>query len=256
VITATNRLGCTFRLGRNNIILYPPDGSPPYTVHARNSQRQVDSLKVWLAKHSADPDEPKPEELEQLANRVNNPDEHPPKARQEPQAAHQEPPSPSGEGTPAQPPPARPRAQEAGEWREYRTRDENRATGFETNGRLYRCIECLGTPTEYVADNPRGIGGHNRMNHRATDNLRTPEAQAKGLETRRLNRMTSQAAQAYEILGNALGIQAGVDVKALEQRIADLQVKVRVTEEQRDSEAAARADAEAKLALIREASGL
>ena len=68
--------------------------------------------------------------------------------------------------------------------------------------------------------------------------------------------MTSQAEQAYETLGNALGVRPGADVGALEQRIADLQVKLRVTEEQRDSEAAARAEVEAKLALIREASGL
>ena len=100
VITATTRLGCTFRLGRNNVILYPPDGSPPFTVHARNSQRQVESTKLWLAKHTSDPSEPKREDLEVLAKRVNNPDEHPPKPHQEPQEAAQGPSSPSAEGTP------------------------------------------------------------------------------------------------------------------------------------------------------------
>jgi hypothetical protein len=276
VMTATSKLGCTFRLGRNNLILYPPDGSPPYTVHARNNPRQVQSFKLWLDRHaqpeavypytdeqgkvlyevmqypdrSADQSAP-PEALAELATQVNDPVEHPTKARQEPEDRPQQPASPSAGETPTSAPPAPQRATQQSGWREYLTRDESQPTGFETNGHLYRCIECLGTPREYVANNPRGIGGHNRMHHRDTSNLRGPEARAKATETRRLNKMTEQVEQAYATLGTALGVSTHND--ALNQRIAELEASIVVLKAQRDSEAEARAEAESKLALMREA---
>lgn len=256
VITATNKLGCTFRLGRNNVILYPPDGTPPYTVHARNNSRQVESFKLWLARHTSDQPADRPADdlddaLTELAHQVNDPVEHPTTARQEPEDRPQQPASPSAGETPTSAPPAPQRATQQSEWREYLTRDESQPTGFETNGHLYRCIECLGTPREYVANNPRGIGGHNRMHHRDTSNLRGPEARAKATETRRLNRMTEQVEQAYETLGTALGVSTHND--ALTQRIAELEARIVVLQGQRDSEAEARAEAESKLALMREA---
>lgn len=54
ITRCVNDYGLRYRLRSNSILLYPKDGSTPVTVHARNSQRAVPSLKKWFVTHVAD----------------------------------------------------------------------------------------------------------------------------------------------------------------------------------------------------------
>lgn len=51
VLRAVNDYGVRYRLRNNGCLLYPPDGSTPYTIHARNSDSQVRDARKWFVNH-------------------------------------------------------------------------------------------------------------------------------------------------------------------------------------------------------------
>lgn len=108
IIQCVNDDGLRFRLGKNSCILYPPDGTSPATVYARNSDRQVRQLQKWYVTHvypsieaamketaAAEPKEVTDEDLARLRETVVDPAEHPAKktaatAEPEPEEAPEE----------------------------------------------------------------------------------------------------------------------------------------------------------------------
>lgn len=219
-----------YRMGRTEVILYPPDGSRPITVYARNNDSQLRSLRQWYAAHVTPVKEEQKvdmtEAVRDLAEAKNDPVEHPI--------------------------PSAPVTTPTEEWATYRTDEDVEIPNFETNGTVYRCKECLGTPNEYVSTHRRGIGGHNRMHHRDTSTLRerakTPEALAKGQDTRRYNRLHEQVTDAHRLLSQALGVAVSdpMRVERLTAQVEQLQAEVAAQSKRAD-------DAEAKLLLMREA---
>lgn len=51
VVRAVNDYGVRYRLRNNGVLLYPPDGSTPYTINARNSDSQVRQARRWFVTH-------------------------------------------------------------------------------------------------------------------------------------------------------------------------------------------------------------
>lgn len=51
VMRAVNDYGVRYRLRNNGVLLYPPDGSTPYTINARNSDSQVRQARRWFVTH-------------------------------------------------------------------------------------------------------------------------------------------------------------------------------------------------------------
>lgn len=90
VLQCVNDDELRYRMAKNSVILYPPDGTAPATVYARNSDRQVRQLQKWYLAHvlpSIEAEQAKqesktpatPEELAALAAAKNDPSEHPAK---------------------------------------------------------------------------------------------------------------------------------------------------------------------------------
>lgn len=210
-----------YRLDISQTVLFPPDESRPMPVLAQNTDTQLRVLRQWYAVHVQPYKEVNmTEAVRHLAEARNDPDEHPPAPAQE----------------------------SDGEWRPYLTDDDEEIPNFETNGRLVRCKLCLGTDREYVSTSRRGVGGHNRMNHRDTENLRTPEALAKGVDTRRYNRLRDQVIEVQRLLAVALGTPM-TDPKVVGQ----IRNEVESLRQQLAQQTKRADDAETKLALMREA---
>jgi excisionase family DNA binding protein len=242
-----NQDGLRFRQGNNETILYPLDDSRPITVYARNTDQQLRGLERWYAAH-VQPFKGQVQEsnVRDLAAKVNDPVEHPSSTIQ-----FQDTPADPATYLPPQPnqstDSAEPDEDVEPEWVTYVTDEGEAIENFETNGELVRCRECLGTENEYVSSSRRGIGGHNRMLHRDTSNLRTPEALEKATDTKRYNRLRAQVQDAHEALGAALGIQQeSAKVKALQAENKGLRDQVTALAKRVE-------DAEARLALAREA---
>ena len=248
----TNQL--RFRISKNSVILYPPDGSTPMTVNARNSDRQMRQLTKWFVDHVAEEEpaqaeaEPIEKKIEQLAEVTNDPVEHPRRKPVEDVAVEQ----PEAD-TEAEPPvaPEEPAAEPAEEWRPYMRKEGGESPNIETNGTLYRCKWCLGTDHEFTTEMRRAIGGHNRVRHTdAEETLWSTAARAKAQESRREGRMKEAVAAAISDLQKAIGQPTSTDrVTDLEQQVADLTLQLAGANKRAD-------DAEAKLALIREATSL
>jgi hypothetical protein len=234
VITeAVNVYGARYRLQRNGILLFPPDGTQGITIAARHSARQVRSARLWFLRHCVGVGEEGTAETEQAEAE---------QAQQEAEQAHQEELAEVHDIAPEQEPEA--------EWRPYVTTDGAEHPFFETNGTLYRCKECLGTEHEYVTDHIRGIGGHVRMFHRDTENLRSPEALHKSTESKRYNKLTARVERAAEILDTALGRVADGG------RVTELEAANRALQQENEDLRRQIGDMEARLALAREAFGL
>lgn len=224
IIRCVNIDGLGWRGQTNSILLYPPDGSQPVTVYCRNNDSQIRSLKQWYAAHvepagsvaeaMASVDE---ETIARLAEEVNDPEEHPVRE-----------PEPEPADTP--------------EWVPYLTSEGEQSEYFETDGTTVRCRLCVGTPTHYETPvtEVRGLGGHIRMNHRDTSTLRTPEAIAKSIDSRRYHRLHEKVKVAVELLAETIGYETNTPkVDELEREIERLR--------------RALADAETRIQLMREA---
>ena len=148
LIQAVNDEGCRYRLNRNNIMLYPPDGTAAVTVYARNTDKQFRSLRQWHAKHVAVTEEPADAPVSEPAlSVVENPD-----VTVQPVNDLDFDPADLG-----------------GEWAQHYGENGEPVEGFETNGVLWRCALCWGTDQQYIANHPTGIAGHRRIRHSESD---------------------------------------------------------------------------------------
>ena len=250
VITeAVNGYHARYRMQKNGIVLFPPDGTAGITLNARASARQVKSARLWFLRHCVGVNE----EGEATNPLVADPEvlreDHEIRAeklvkdsRAEGREAleklkQQETPVLSTEPEP-EPEPEEP-------WVQYVGSDGEESEFYETDGTIIRCKVCMGTDSAYETDNARGLGGHIRTRHRDTASLHSPEARAKATESKRLNRLTAEVRESIERMSKAINYSAPVDqtkVEALQAENAALRKRAE--------------DAEAKLQLIREASGL
>lgn len=226
IIRCVNVDGLAWRGQTNSVLLYPPDNSQPVTVYCRNNDSQIRSLKQWYAAHveqwdksKAEPDQAvtDQEAIARLAETVNDPEEHPAK----------EPPH-EPEDTPV--------------WVPYLSSDGEPSEFFETDGVTVRCKECIGLSTHYETPvtEVRGLGGHIRMTHRDTTDLRSPEAHAKSVDSRRYNRLHEKVRVAVELLAETIGYETD------HPRVAELEAEVARLR-------TALADAETRIGLMREA---
>jgi hypothetical protein len=249
IVEAVNGYNARYRFQKNGVVLFPPDGTQGITLHARSSSRQVKSARLWFLRHCvgvgedgkpvnpmvADPtvlvedhrkrvdrvrEEARAEALETLAEMKQGPQES---SLSEPEQPTEQP------------------ADDPDEWRPYVHRDgETVNEVFETNGTIYRCKVCKGTPDAYQTTGPRGIGGHVRAKHRDPDTLHGPEARARAVETKRVKRLTRQVEDAVKILNDALGVtDESRQIEALRAENEALRQRAE--------------EAEARLALVQEA---
>jgi len=259
VLHCVNGMGLKYRITNNSVILYPKDGTTPMTVPARNSDRQMRQLERWYQEHVKEPDgEVTPEDLARLAEAKNDKTEHPVKQQETPAEDEKTP-----RGQAYEVPPEPEVVVEMTDlivstndevWKAYVYGDGNESTHIITDGTNIRCVLCDRDGREYTIDQPRSIGGHNRMWHTDTSTLRTPEARDKALQTRRRRVMeNSNITKAIDLLIEASGYNpGGVDeekVEELEHQLA--QAQATAADWQKKYE-----DMEAKLAIIREATGL
>jgi hypothetical protein len=56
IIKAVNDYGTRYRLNNRGIMLYPPDGTEPYSLAMRENHRTLKAVRIWFAKHIADLD--------------------------------------------------------------------------------------------------------------------------------------------------------------------------------------------------------
>jgi len=249
IVEAVNGYHARYRMQKNGIVLFPPDGTQGITLNARASARQVKSARLWFLRHcvgvgeDGEPTNPLVADATVLAE---DHDRRVDKLNEEQTARGRESVTemkreadrvlstePEVYDVPEEP------------WVPYVGSDGEENEFFETNGTIFRCKVCLDTDAHYETESPRGIGGHIRTKHRDTADLHSQEARAKATETKRLNRLTTQVRDAVEILGKSIGYTAPVDtaqIEALQAENAALRKRAE--------------DAEAKLQLIREASGL
>lgn len=268
--------GVRYRLTKNSIILYAPDGTTPMSVYARNTDRQLRQLQRWYIDHVyVEPTEEEPVDaakIQELAKAKNDPVEHPTPAKEEfrPTAKVSDGPTrkpvdniPAEATTPESyrheelPILIQPEGVSTdGEWVPYVRSDGTISERIITNGSRWRCIECVDSAHPLDSDNIRSVGGHNRMYHTDTTNMRDEVARSKATETRRANLLsTSSINQAIELLIGVTGyeVQPAEDLRPeLEKVSEDL---VAMTKRAEIAEAKLE-EIEAKLALIREATGL
>ena len=253
VITeAVNGYHARYRMQKNGIVLFPPDGTQGITLNARASARQVKSARLWFLRHCVGVGEdgeainPLVSDVEVLKEdhdrrlgRVGEED------RQEMRKVIDEiKTDPANDETSVTDVPE-PEPEHVEPWVPYVGSDGEESEFYETDGTIIRCKVCMGTDSAYETDNARGLGGHIRTRHRDTTNLHSPEARAKATESKRLNRLTAEVRESIERMSKAINYSAPVDqtkVEALQAENAALRKRAE--------------DAEAKLALIREASGL
>jgi hypothetical protein len=88
ILKAVNDYRVRYRMSNKGILLYPHDGSQPYSLPMRENPRTLKAVKTWFVRHVADPEtEAKMEKLRKtqsveeaaqvLAETLNDPVEHP-----------------------------------------------------------------------------------------------------------------------------------------------------------------------------------
>jgi hypothetical protein len=257
IVEAVNGYHAKYRMQKNGIVLFPPDGTNGITLNARASARQVKSARLWFLRHcvgvneegaATNPLVADPEVLREDHDiRV---DQMVKENRAEGREAleklkHEEIQTPQVQSTEPEPIAWPGDGKQHEPWVPYVGSDGEESGFYETDGTIIRCQVCLGTDSAYETNNARGLGGHIRTRHRDTTSLHSPEARAKATESKRLNRVTREVQESIERLSKVINYTLPVDqtkVEALQAENAALRKRAE--------------DAEAKLALIREASGL
>lgn len=267
-----------FRIAKSSVILYPPDGTQPATVYARNSERQLRHLTKWYAQHVKEGEEQdeqgvaSAEQIETLAEAVNDPDEHPHDKRlrdvedvelpeaaetedEDPVAPPEEEPEPEAEVEEERP--------EKEEWQpdqwhpmlmQRGTNREKESPNIEERTdddgvRHFRCRLCMDTDHPLESTNPRSTGGHNRIYHTegVREQMYSPEARAKAVATRQERVALAKVEEAVTILNTVLGkSDHQVRMEDLEARAGELEVENAALRKQVG-------DLEARIALMKEA---
>jgi len=246
ILTAVNEYGARHRTTHNSVILFPPDGSQPYTVNARNGDRQVRNARTWFVRHCI----PKGESIEKIKKRASkvvddnmlkeladtmNSEEHlrPEEAVADPvlekaeaagmaavEKAAQEA-AAEVMAEPVEEPPAT-----EGEWVPYRVnlgkRDERVHEFYVMRGEEVKCTidGWIGTK--------RGAGGHTRTHHTDTTDLWGPEAKRKAVETHFAKKIKGDVEAAIKLLQAAIGTNPEQDLESLLEE--NLQLKAQVVE--------------------------
>jgi hypothetical protein len=251
ILQAVNTYSLKFRQTKNGIMLYPPRGSSaqPLRINERNSDRQVKVARTWLL-HNAigltddfEPVSPLVADPQVIADDLM-------RRGMEMHARDESEPLPEERVV---------EEQSEGEsiWLPHVYTSGEVSDRFETNGKQWRCRECLGTDHEYVSDHTRGLAGHQRTCHDETRSLYSETAIATRVETGRFNRITSKVGDAIELLAEAIGYQGDRErIAELEEQVDMLHARVAELEAECEESAAAivRAEeAETRLALLREA---
>jgi len=241
VLTAVNEYGARHRVTHNSVILFPPDGSQPYTINARNGDRQVRNARTWFVRHCI----PKGESIEKIKKRAAkvvddamlkeladtmNSEEH----LREPE------PAPAPEPEAVEEPTAKDFAgvqgvedsdvaaatEDDSEWVPYRVnlgkRDERIHEFYVMRGEEVKCTidGWIGTK--------RGAGGHTRTHHTDTTDLWGPEAKRKAVETHFAKKIKGDVQSAIQLLQAAIGVTDEQDMEALVEE--NLQLKAKVVE--------------------------
>jgi hypothetical protein len=290
ILLAINQYGVKYRLANSQIMLYPPDGvSKPFVVHARNTQREAKSLRLWFAANvlgiddDGNPRNPLVksaeaifrdvvakqdksdkevagevrevaiEELKQLVETLNDPGEHP--ADDEEGGAHT-----------AKQKTVKKKAESSvtehvGPWVPYVNREGEAHALIEMqerpDGTHYRCRECMETNHPYDADTNKGIGGHVRMWHRNRENLHGAEARAVATDTRRVNKISESVKAAIDLLAETVGydVTGGEQVAQIKKELDEAAREVTKTTAAMEEWKQRAETAEAKMALMKEVFG-
>jgi hypothetical protein len=249
IVEAVNGYHARYRMQKNGIVLFPPDGTTGITLNARASARQVKSARLWFLRHcvgvgeDGEPTNPLVKDATVLAE---DHEIRSAKLGEDLRATAQAELDEMREAAPeTSVTDVAPQGEEP--WVVYVGSDGAPSEYMETNGTIIRCKVCKGTDDAYETDNARGLGGHIRIKHRDVTNMYDADARAKALESRRLNRLTAQVREAVENLGKAIGYEPPappVDTSQIEALKAENAALLKRAEE-----------AEARIALMREAMG-
>lgn len=244
-VEAINTYGCRYSIARNTATVHGLDGSP-MTFGASSGGPDYRKAKSWFQRHVLDVLEaakqevaksaPKPEprtvqetDVAALALALNGP-EHPVEGgrRVEPEVVEVDQPSVSMEET---------------GWRQHIGSNGDPVDDIEVRdtegGVEFRCLKC----PDWHGTSPYGIGGHRRTRHTDTEDLWGPEARAKSTETRRVALLQERVKDALTIL---------LDVA----NVPDQAAQVEALREKYEQEKRRADDLQARLDLIKEATGL
>lgn len=252
-----------FRKQANAILLYPPDGSQPITVYARNNDKQLRSLASWHQKHVESVLHPASKTVDKEAVRkvaavLNDPVEHPEKPEPEPAP---EPPAP----------PVVTPAETVEGWSQYFGSKGDPIEGMVTDGTKVKCSLCEDTDHPWSGA-PTGVGGHRRTWHAPDSENYRRVAQTGNPQSRRKQRAFTpedyvKSGQVRSIKNRQLkDVRAAIIAMCTaldwwptnpnEPKRAPLPPGPDSMMEERDAAIKRAEDAEAKVALMRETLGL
>jgi hypothetical protein len=289
VLTAVNEYHVKYRITAHSVILFPPDGTQPYAVNARNGDRQVKAARAWFVRHCIPEDlsikqaaKPAPstkpvdtDAIRELAETIDS-EEHLPKLEEPAKAEKPEKPvkpamaAEKAAPAPAQPEPATPQPDSKG-WVPYlldQGKPHQKTHPFYLFNTKTGQVKC--TIDGEILAGTRSTGGHTRTHHTDTTTLWGAKAKEKGIQTYFTNKARGQVEEAIGLLHTAMGIQpkgddaeliAERDKLASEKTVLQTESKqLKDANKQLTDELAALktkfADMEAKVALAREAFGL
>jgi hypothetical protein len=118
---------------------------------------------------------------------------------------------------------------------------------WETDGSRFRCVLCFQSGKEVIFESGLSLGGHTRSVHRDVHPIHMPGALAKRSETVARKKVEKKITAAIALLQDAAGITTDAsEVEALKKKVETLTADL-------DREKHRADDAEARLALLREA---
>lgn len=253
VVEAVNTYGLRYRITARGAILYPKDGSDPYTIHKNARPRSIKAMAIWMVKHVEEVEPQRKTKVEsddirRLAEAVNSPERPvptPPPAKKE-QSVH-EIPEAVAQSTEALEEPRRYKGRDAsdtlsyeskpevpdwrnppGQWGPYRRKhDGSVVEGFERLGDTIE-VRCTrnnddGTPCGWTGQT-KGLAGH-LIHHdpQRREGLWGKAAQEKKKRTVYSKQVTDQVLAALNILHEAVGFEVP---KVDDKKVTDLEKRV------------------------------
>jgi hypothetical protein len=255
VMHAVNNENLSYRMQKNAILIYPPDGSAPLKVHARNTDRQFRDIAKWWEQHVGELDLSKEgqkaakreaaevavTDVVALAEKLNGPEHEVPEpakveVKVEPKVEAPKPAPPK----PAPPKVALPKIEQVAaeqaaevkqeaEWvpvpppktppRADRNPSSVDYSVFETNGEQVRCKVHLGTEHEWIGTKA-GMTGHWRTRHMETESLWGSEATAKKVDTAKARRIAAKVNEAITMLASIIDYDPLQEIEQLKRDLA------------------------------------
>ena len=278
ILTAVNEYHIRYRLTAHSVILFPPDGTTPYAVNARNGDKQVKPARLWFARHCLPQDKPiktaaskkavsqRPVDeatVKELAEALNGPEhihEDPEPEKQKPAMvattkAAEEPVHPVVEEPTAADFSGVQGVQDsdvaaAEEWMPYirsKSKDAHPHMLINAEGKV-KCKLCGD-----ILPGRKSVAGHLRTHHSDTTTLWGPQAKQKATETYRTTKLSQKVQTAIEQLQEAIGVTPQhADVEALQKELNKVKANLDKVTAERDKAIKERDEAQAKLDIIRE----